>query len=244
MRRSGRFLASGFADGAVFEAVAFAGHGEDRGVMQEAVEDGSGGGHVLKQFAPVLERTVARHDGRARLVAAHDDFEQILAGVLRQGAQAHVVDDEQVALEVGLQDPVPLLEGVLGEEVAHQIEDGAVADGEALLDGLVADGLGQVGLAGAGRPDEEHVVFGADKVAGRQLVDRLAGDRGIEAPIKLVQGLERAEVRGLDPALDLALGADVDLVLQGKSQKLLVRKPVGERLLEAHRQGLAQAGEP
>ena len=39
--------------------------------------------------------------------------------------------------EVSLQNAVALLECILGEEVAHEIEDGAVADGEALLDRFV-----------------------------------------------------------------------------------------------------------
>ena len=87
-------------------------------------------------------------------------------------------------------------------------------------------------------------MLGADKMTGRQFVDRLAGDRVIEAPVKLIERFDGAEVRRLDPSLDLALLADVDIVLEGEGQKLLVREPVGERLLEAHGQGLAQAGEP
>ena len=139
-----------FANGGILEAVAFAGDGDDLGVVEEAVEDGAGGGHVLKQLAPVLERTVAGHDRGARFVAAHDDLEQILAGVLRQRTQAHVVDDEQIGFDVAAQDAVTLRERVLGEEVAHQIEDRAVAHHEALLDRLVADGLGQVTFADTG----------------------------------------------------------------------------------------------
>ena len=87
-------------DSRVLEAVAFAGDGDDRGVMKEAVEDSTGGGHVLQKFAPVLERSVAGHDRGARLVAAHDDLEQILAGVLGQRAQAHVVDDHEIGFDV------------------------------------------------------------------------------------------------------------------------------------------------
>ena len=98
-------------------------------------------------------------------------------------------------------------------------------------------------LAGAGRADEEHVVLGPDEVAGGQLVDLRAGDRRIETPVKVIHGLERAEVRGFDPALNLALPADVDLVLEREGQKLLVGEPVGERLLEPDREGLVQAGQ-
>lgn len=80
-------------------------------------------------------------------------------------------------------------------------------------------------------------------MTGRQLEDLLLGDRWIEAPIKLVERLEPVEVGDLHPALDLALMADVDLVLQDEGQKLLVAELVGGGLLEPDRQGLAQPGE-
>src|SRR6185437_11057470 len=62
------------AAGAVAQAVAAAGDGDHLGVVQEAVEDGGGGGHVADELAPVLQRAVAGHHGRADLVASHDDL--------------------------------------------------------------------------------------------------------------------------------------------------------------------------
>ena len=38
----------GFAEGGVLEAVAFPGDGDEAGVMEEAVEDGAGGGSLLR----------------------------------------------------------------------------------------------------------------------------------------------------------------------------------------------------
>ena len=123
--------------------------------MEEAIEDGAGGGHVAQEFAPVFERPVAGHDGGAVFVAAHDDFQQVFAGVFGQGLEAHVVDDDQVGLQVSAQGFVLLVEGFVFQEVAHQIEDGAVEDLEAWLDGFVAQGLGQMRFcrrrAGRGR---------------------------------------------------------------------------------------------
>jgi hypothetical protein len=48
-----------------------------------------------------------------------------------------------------------LFEGFVFHEVAHQVEDGAVEDFLALLDGFVAQGLGQVRFADAGRAEEK-----------------------------------------------------------------------------------------
>jgi len=45
----------GLGPGGVLQAAASAGDGDDQRVVQEAVEDGPGGGHVLEELAPVLE---------------------------------------------------------------------------------------------------------------------------------------------------------------------------------------------
>jgi hypothetical protein len=51
---------------------------QDVSVMQKAVEHGADGSHVAKQFAPVFDWTIGRQQRAKTLVAAHDDFEQIL----------------------------------------------------------------------------------------------------------------------------------------------------------------------
>ena len=48
----------------------------------------------------------------------------------------------------------------------------AIDDAVALLDGRAADRLGEVALAGAGRPEEEHVLALRDEARGGELVDR------------------------------------------------------------------------
>ena len=85
--------------------------------MEETVEDGAGGGDVLEELAPVFEGTVTGHDGGAGLVASHDDFEEVLAGVLGQLLEAHVVDDEQIGLEVAAQEAVTLGERRSGKAI-------------------------------------------------------------------------------------------------------------------------------
>lgn len=76
----------------VFQPLAFAGDGDYLRVVKEAVEDGTGGGDIVEQFAPVFQRRVAGHDRGGRFVAAHDHFEQILAGVLGELLEAHVIE--------------------------------------------------------------------------------------------------------------------------------------------------------
>ena len=115
---------------------------------------------------------------------------------------------------------VLLVEGFVFQEVAHQIEDGAVEHLEVLPDGLVADGLGQMGFADAGRAEEQHILGFADKLAGGQIENLLFVDRGIEAPVEVLQRFEGVEVGGLGAALHLALLADVEFILQDEFQEL------------------------
>ena len=68
---------------------------EHMAVMQQAIEHGADGGDIAEQLAPVLDRTVGGEQRAEALVAAHDDFQQILGGGVRQLAHAEVVDDEQ-----------------------------------------------------------------------------------------------------------------------------------------------------
>jgi len=56
-------------------------------VMQQAVEHGTDGGDIAKQFAPVLDGTIGSEQRAETLVAAHDDFQQILGGGVREFAQ-------------------------------------------------------------------------------------------------------------------------------------------------------------
>ena len=87
---------------------------------------------------------------------------------------AHVVDDEEVGPEVAGERGVFIAEGFFVDEVAHHLEDGAVERGAALLDGGVADGLGEMGLAGAWRPHEQHIAGIVEELAGRQFEELLA----------------------------------------------------------------------
>jgi hypothetical protein len=67
-----------------FDAITFAGDGDDVGVMQEAVDDGSSDGHVTEEFAPFLQWPIAGLDGGAIFVTAHDDLQPVFAGVSGQ----------------------------------------------------------------------------------------------------------------------------------------------------------------
>ena len=211
--------------------------------MQEAVDDGASRGHIAEQLAPFFQGPVAGHNGGFVFVAPHDDFQQVFAGVFWQLLEPHVINDNEVRLQVSAEGLVLLVEGFVFHEVAHQIEDGAIEHEEVLTDGLVADGLGQMGFADAGRAEEQHVFGFADKPTTCQLKNLLLVDGEVEAPVKIVQRFQVAEVRQLGVPFHQALLADVEFVLTDEFEELGVAETIGGGFLQAHVERLDQAGE-
>ena len=79
--------------GGLLHSVAFPFDFDDVGMVQEAVEDGGGGRHVPNELALLFEGTVGGHEGGAHFVAAHNDLEEVFAGLGRELRNAHVVND-------------------------------------------------------------------------------------------------------------------------------------------------------
>ena len=86
--------------GTVLEPIAASGDGDDFGLMEQAVEDGAGGRDVASGACPFVDGTIEGHQGGAVFVAAHDDLQEDFAAFWRQDLKSHVVDDEQIGLEI------------------------------------------------------------------------------------------------------------------------------------------------
>ena len=63
--------------------------------MEEPIEQRGDGGGVAEQLAPVVDGSVRRQQRRRAFVAAHDHFQEIFGGGVRQFPHAEVVDDQQ-----------------------------------------------------------------------------------------------------------------------------------------------------
>ena len=157
--------------------------------MEQAVEERGDGRGVAEELPPVLDGTIRGEDRGGPLVAAHDELEEVLGGGVGQLPHAEVVDDEQGDAgqlgEVGL---AGVGEGGLGE----LFEEGvglAVEDAVSLLDGGVADGLGDVTLPRTGRANQQRVLVLGDESCGGELEDERAVDLAVEGE---VEGVERA----------------------------------------------------
>jgi hypothetical protein len=217
--------------------------GEDFGVVQEAVEDGGGAGDVAEEFAPIFEGAVAGHERGAGFVAAEDDFEETFAGAFGELLHAHVVDDEEIGLEVTCEDLVVAGEGFVVEEVADDIEDGAIEDGAALLDDVESEGLDDVTFSDAGRSEQENVAMLAEETSGGEVEDLLLGELRIEGPVEGVEGFEIAEAGGIDASLDLSIGADEEFVLEEEFKEVGMAELVGLCFVESDVEALSESGE-
>jgi large subunit ribosomal protein L34 len=114
------------------------------------------GGHVARR--PVG----GQHELASGLVKRVEGVEELLLGLDLALEELHVVDEQDVVAPVAVLEGVDVagLEG--GEELVGEALDGGVADGQPAAVGahVVADAVQEVGLADAGRPDDEQRVVG------------------------------------------------------------------------------------
>ena len=146
---------------------------DDVYVVQQAVEDRGGEDLVAgEDLGPVAHVLVGGEGDRALLVARAHQAEEEVGLLAVEGPEAHFVDDEQRAVQVapGLE-PSGRDRRVSLEHV-HEVIEEEVGGAEPVLDGLHAEGHGEVALADAGRAHEEHVVDLARQGARGQGLER------------------------------------------------------------------------
>src|SRR3954469_20950494 len=80
----------------------------------------------------------------------------------------------------------------------------------------------EVGLAGAGRAEEHHVLAGGDEIQGAQMRDDVAFEAAGVVEVELLEALACREPGGADAALAAVRFAGGDLPLQASDQELLV----------------------
>jgi len=135
-------------------------------------------GHALgtHHFDPILEGEVAGDDEAGAFVGLADTLEEQLSACLREGHIAQLVEDDQL---LASQMPVKLGQQFLLamlQELGNQAGDGVEADSPALAAGLIGQGRGKVGLAGAGVAHQEDVLPFVDVIAAHQPPEKLLVD--------------------------------------------------------------------
>ena len=108
------------------------------------------------------------------------------------------------------------------DELVHEPGGEGVSDAVALLGGGGAERDEQVGLAGAGAPDQAQRVAAADPVAGGELVDGGRVDVGVRGEVEVGEPFLAGEAGALDAAQGGAAVAVVDLGEQEFGEEALV----------------------
>lgn len=97
----------------------------------------------------------------------------------------------------------------------------------------MADGLGDVALAGAAEPDDEDRHLLVDEPAGHQLLDQGRVDLGVEGEVELIEGFVEAEGGPAQAQGELFLLAAGDLIGDEQGQELGVGHLLVDGLLVA-----------
>src|SRR3954453_13022063 len=84
-----------------------------------------------------------------------------------------------------------------------------------------------MGLAGAGRAEQDDVLLSGEEVELAEVEHRVAADRGLEGEVEVLERLARREPGGLDPGLATVAVAAVDLGLQQHLGEALKRPLLG-----------------
>jgi hypothetical protein len=147
------------------------------GVVDEAVEDGVGGGGASDDLMPMLDRQLTGDDGRSALVAIVDDFEEITTLVAGERGETPVVEDEQVDPRQHLEEPCVASVFARERQSFEQPWQPVVEDGTVVSACLVAERAGDPTLADAGRPGDEQVLLATDPIA----IDELGEEGAIDA---------------------------------------------------------------
>ncbi len=154
---------------------------------------------------PVPKREIGREHDRLLLVAARHDLNARVGGVRIVGEVADLVDAEKLRTQVVLEPPVErtirLLAVEIEQEVGGRREQRRVAVQNRLMHGVLRDHR----LAQALGADEHEILGAAEEVEREHLLDERAVEGFGPAPLEVGHGLEAAEPRAFEAALEAAV---------------------------------------
>ena len=94
--REERLNGNNFVLDLFFHAIAFAGDGDNFGVMEEPIENGgSEGGIVIEDTGPLFERLVCGENNGAMFIALADDLKEEVGAGLIDGEVAEFINDQE-----------------------------------------------------------------------------------------------------------------------------------------------------
>lgn len=168
--------------------------------MNDPVDHRGGDGLIAEDPAPTAERQVARQDQRRVFVAAGNELEEQVRGVLLEREVADFVhDDQPVAAQPGELVGQPTLSVRVGES-GDPVGCGREQHPVPVPGGDDPERGGEVSLPGSWRAEQDHVLRFEEEPGGGQRGDLLSGV-GLRVPVEVLEGLAPGEAGGLDPKL-------------------------------------------
>ncbi len=118
-----------------------------------------------------------------------------------EGDVADFVDDDQRDASESFEFVVEAAGAFSGGESVDPFGRGGECDSVAAAGGLDAERDREMGLAGAGRSQEDDVVRFSDEVELREVLRLRALDRSLEAEVEIIERLDLREPRALHAVL-------------------------------------------
>lgn len=212
-------------------------------MVSEAVESRVGHDGIREEREPVSGRAVGGEDDRATEVAFGNDLVEVFGLGHGEGLEGEVIDDEEIGGEEAAEFGLPGVVGAGGEEGAEELGGFEEEDGVAEAAGVVAEGLGEVGLAGAGRAVEEDVLAARDEEAGGEVADGGGIEGGDGGEVEVFEGFVFLKGGTLEAEVEGVGVAALDLVLKEELEELEVAEAGLASLAEAEIEGIKHAAE-
>ena len=190
-------------------------------MVDEPVDHGGGDGVVAEDLTPAGEVLVAGDDEAGAFVAGLDELEEQVGGLWFEGDVADLVDDQHWVADQATEFVLEFA-GVVGfGKPIDPLTGGGELDSVAGLASADRQPGGEVGLAGAGRTEQDDVLLGGDEVQGAQVCDGLPL-QAAGVVVVVLQALAGGEPGGADPPLAAVGLTGRDLALQAGGEELLM----------------------
>src|SRR5690606_16451426 len=194
------------------------------GAVHEPVEDGIRQRRAREVFVPVLDGELARYERCTSVVAVLEHFEAIATLGVGERGEPPVIEDQQV----GLREPSQELGvGAVGTSERHLAEEPAhaeVARGVSAATCGLSERTCEIGLAHAGRPDDEDDLVVSDPVTAAETHEQRAIEAAWRAEVDVLDTRIVTQPGHLQQALQAAVIAPCHLPFDEESEPVLERE--------------------
>ena len=139
------------------ETVRVAFYVDDGAVVQDTIQDRSGDGDVGKDFIPLGESLVGSKDGGSFLIASGNQLEKEICPLNIHRKIADLVDNEHSVFGKSFELVRQVVLKMSLFELLNELVAVDVVGGKAVLSRHTTQSGGEMGLADAGRTEEDHI---------------------------------------------------------------------------------------